>query len=879
MAKAPTLSPMMQQYLDMKEKYPDTLLFFRLGDFYEMFFEDAKTASRELDLTLTGRDCGLPERAPMCGVPFHSVDVYVQRLLEKGYKIAICEQMEDPALAKGLVEREVIRVITPGTVIEASMLEEKSNNYILSLYGDEERVGIAWADVSTGEFCVKSLRLSEDPKALADEFVRLMPTEVMVPKSLLYWFTGDSQLRKLLGHDVETAEDEVWDPEEGAARLKTQFGWDPGKDPLDEETVRAAGALLEDLLSTQKIALKHINALTVEKGPEAMVLDASTRRNLELTQTLRGGSRRGTLLWVLDRTLTAMGGRLLRQYIEQPLQDMGAIKARLNAVEETMQDLPLQGDLRECLSHVRDVQRLTTKISYGTVNARDCLALRESMSVLPALKEKLSAYRKPLLRNIRSRIDTLEDLCALLTSSIRDDAPMVLRDGGFIKEGYDGELDRLHHAATHSRELISSMEASEREATGIRNLKIQYNRVFGYYIEVSRSFLDQVPDRYTRKQTLANAERFITQELKELEDTVLGAQEASVKLELRLFDEIREILSSRLLRLQKTARALAELDVILSLGKVAGENRYVKPEFADDGKIEILDGRHPVVECALKDERFVPNHTRMDGDDNRFLILTGPNMAGKSTYLRQTALITLMGHIGSFVPASSAKLCMVDRIFTRIGASDDLAMGQSTFMVEMTEVSAILRYATSRSLVILDEIGRGTSTFDGLSIAWAVAEYLCDRKHCGAKTLFATHYHELTALEGLVAGVRNYSVAVREEGKNVIFLRRVVRGGTDRSFGIHVARLAEFPEEVLERAEEILARLEEDQGHEKAFMGSAKEAAERINRAEDTKVRQMTLMGTQPYDDILEEIRKLDMTTTTPIDAFFLVNRLKEKMK
>jgi len=878
MAKS-KLSPMMQQYLDMKEKYPGTLLFFRLGDFYEMFFEDAKTASAELDLTLTGRDCGLAERAPMCGVPFHSVDTYIQRLLEKGYKIAICEQMQDPALAKGLVERDVIRVITPGTIIESSMLEEKSNNFILSICGDDAHLGLAWADVSTGEFSVKELHLGDNPKALMDELVRLDPREIMVPQSLFAWFEGDAPLRKLLGHSVDVMPDSYWELVQAQELLEKQFSWDARESFLSEDVICAAGALMHNLLFTQKVALTHINELKVVQGSSSMVLDAATRRNLELTHNIRGGGKRGTLLWVLDKTCTAMGGRLLRQYIEQPLQDINLIRARLNAVEECMKDLSLQDEIRQMLSHVRDVQRLATRISYESVNARDCLALKESLTVLPELRRLMLEFKKPLLRNIRSRIDPMEDLCELLTRAIDEEAPIVMRDGGFIKAGYHEELDRLKYAVKNSAELLAAMEASEKEATGIRNLKIGYNRVFGYYIEVSRSNLDSVPYRYTRKQTLANAERFITQELKELEDMVLGAQEASVKLEQQIFAEIRGALSQRLLRLQKTAQALSELDVLLSLAAVALQNHYVKPEVTDDGRIDVVDGRHPVVEASLKQERFVPNHTRMDPQDHRFLILTGPNMAGKSTYLRQTALITLMAHIGSYVPAASAKICLTDRIFTRIGASDDLSMGQSTFMVEMTEVSAILRHATDKSLVILDEIGRGTSTFDGLSIAWAVAEYLCDRSICGAKTLFATHYHELTALEGQVAGVRNYSVAVREEGKNVIFLRRVVRGGTDRSFGIHVARLAEFPESVLERAQELLDRLEADNAHEKAFSGSAREAAERINRPEDTKMAQMSLLGGAPYEDILDEIRAMDMTTTTPIDAFFLLNRLKEKLK
>ncbi len=872
------LSPMMQQYMAMKEQYKDTLLFFRLGDFYEMFFDDAVLASKELELTLTGRDCGMQERAPMCGVPFHAVDVYVNRLLEKGYKVAICEQLTDPALSKGLVDRDVVRIITPGTVIESSILDEKSNNYLLALYLQGTQVGMAYVDVSTGQFELSSVSVADGAQPLLDELVRLTPTEVLVNEAMGRFFKSHDVLQKVLAYPVQVEQEDNFEQLQLMRQFKVESLAELGLDDRSEACA-AAGALLEYLAETQKNTLDQIQRPKIHRQNEFMLLDATTRRNLELTETLRGKNRKGSLLWILDRTHTAMGSRMLRQWLAQPLQNRLAIEMRLDAVEEISRDLVSKDRVIELLRQIKDIERIATRICYETVNARDCVALGNSVSVIPALKQALNGYAAAMVVQINQDMDPLEDVSDLLARAIADNPPLGVKDGGIIREGYDAQLDQLRHAATHGREMIASMEASEREATGIKNLKISYNRVFGFYIEVTKSYLDQVPYRYTRKQTLANAERFITQELKELEETILGAEEKSIKLEYELFVKIREALHGQIARLQRTARCVAQLDCLVSLADTALEHGFTKPTLNDQGELTITDGRHPVVEASLETGRFVANNTQMDMDKNRFLIITGPNMAGKSTYLRQVALITLMAHMGSFVPALSANIPLTDRIFTRIGATDDLFMGQSTFMVEMSEVANILKHATSQSLVILDEIGRGTSTFDGLSIAWAVVEYLCDRDAIGAKTLFATHYHELSQLEGKVAGVRNYCVAVREAGDTVVFLHRIVRGGADKSFGVHVAQLAGLPEAVVARAREILERLEASKFNSKAVRSSADEAGKRLNRPEDTRTQQMDFAALLPYHDILEEIKALDVDQMTPIDALYLVNRLKEKMK
>jgi len=872
------LSPMMQQYMQMKEQYKDTLLFFRLGDFYEMFFDDAILVSRELELTLTGRDCGMAERAPMCGVPFHAVDVYVNRLLEKGYKVAICEQLTDPALSKGLVERDVVRIITPGTVIESSILDEKANNYLLSLYMQGTQVGLAYVDVSTGQFELTHVSVADGAQTLLDELVRLTPTEVLVNEAMARFFHSHDVLTKVLAYPAQTLDEDEFEQKELLRKFKVDSLAELGLDDRSEACA-AAGALLTYLDQTQKNTLDQIQRPRVQTRDEFMLLDATTRRNLELTETIRGKSRKGSLLWILDRTHTAMGSRMMRQWLAQPLQNRTAIEKRLNAVEEVASDLVAKDRVVELLKEIKDMERIVTRICYETVNARDCVALGNSVAVIPALREALSGYRSDLIDELCDQMDPLEDVSDLLARAIADNPPLGIKDGGIIREGYDEELDRLRYAATGGRDLIASMEASEREATGIKNLKISYNRVFGFYIEVTKSYLEQVPYRYTRKQTLANAERYITQELKELEETILGAEEKSIKLEYDLFVKIREALHGQTERLQRTARCVAQLDCLTSLADTALEHNFVKPAINDKGQLSIVDGRHPVVEASLENGRFVANNTQMDMDKNRFLIITGPNMAGKSTYLRQVALITLMAHMGSFVPAREAQIPLTDRIFTRIGATDDLFMGQSTFMVEMSEVANILKHATAHSLVILDEIGRGTSTFDGLSIAWAVVEHLCDRNIIGAKTLFATHYHELSQLEGKVSGVRNYCVAVREAGDDVVFLHRIVRGGADKSFGVHVGQLAGLPDAVVARAREILERLEASKFNSKAVKNSAEEAAKRLNRPEDMRSQQMDFASLLPYHDVLEEIKALNIDQMTPIDALYMLNRLKEKMK
>ena len=861
------VTPMMQQYLDIKERYPGMMLFFRLGDFYEMFFDDAVTASRELELTLTGKDCGLEERAPMCGVPYHAAETYINRLIEKGYKVAICEQLEDPALCKGLVKRDVIRVVTPGTVIEQSMLRERQNSYILSLCAEGRRAGVAFADVSTGEF----FTYEAETARLSDELARIAPREIIADE-------GAMALAEGLGAQVPLSPYEKSAFKLGSAReALTRHFQVASLDVFGLQEMklaaRAAGALMRYLGDTQKNALEHITSLRIYRREQYMALDRTARRNLELTDSIRGGSRQGTLLGLLDKTATSMGGRMLRSWIEQPLCVKEAIEERQDAVAELKDDPILSQSLFEELRGVYDIERLLSRISYKSINARDCLALLSSLSRIPAARELIAGRKSPLLCALYEKLDPVEDVRELLERAINPDAPLLLSDGLIIRDGYSEELDRLRRASTEGKQWVADLEARERAATGIKNLRIRYNKVFGYYIEVTRSNYDQVPYRYTRKQTLANSERFVTPELHELEEQILGAQERSLRLEQQLFAEIREKLSAAIERMQQTALSLKTLDALLSLALSAAQYGYVRPQITEDGTIEILEGRHPVVEQSLSaGGQFVPNDTHMDGTKNRMLIITGPNMAGKSTYMRQVALITLMAHMGSFVPASSATISLTDRIFTRVGASDDLASGQSTFMVEMNEMAHILMNATPRSLVILDEIGRGTSTFDGLSIAWAVVEYLANPDIIGAKTLFATHYHELSELEGHLPGVVNFRVSVKEHGEDVIFLRKIVPGGADKSFGIHVARLAGMPRPVVMRAHEILARLET---RDKGQLSIGQNI---IGAQGEEKPAQLTLFDSGAMD-IVEELKAIDVMALTPIDAMNALFRLREQAR
>ncbi len=861
------VTPMMQQYLDIKERYPGMMLFFRLGDFYEMFFDDAVTASRELELTLTGKDCGLEERAPMCGVPYHAAETYINRLIEKGYKVAICEQLEDPALCKGLVKRDVIRVVTPGTVIEQSMLRERQNSYILSLCAEGRRAGVAFADVSTGEF----FTYEAETARLSDELARIAPREIIADE-------GAMALAEGLGAQVPLSPYEKSAFKLGSAReALTRHFQVASLDVFGLQEMklaaRAAGALMRYLGDTQKNALEHITSLRIYHREQYMALDRTARRNLELTDSIRGGSRQGTLLGLLDKTATSMGGRMLRSWIEQPLCVKEAIEERQDAVAELKDDPILSQSLFEELRGVYDIERLLSRISYKSINARDCLALLSSLSRIPAARELIAGRKSPLLCALYEKLDPVEDVRELLERAINPDAPLLLSDGLIIRDGYSEELDRLRRASTEGKQWVADLEARERAATGIKNLRIRYNKVFGYYIEVTRSNYDQVPYRYTRKQTLANSERFVTPELHELEEQILGAQERSLRLEQQLFAEIREKLSAAIERMQQTALSLKTLDALLSLALSAAQYGYVRPQITEDGTIEILEGRHPVVEQSLSaGGQFVPNDTHMDGTKNRMLIITGPNMAGKSTYMRQVALITLMAHMGSFVPASSATISLTDRIFTRVGASDDLASGQSTFMVEMNEMAHILMNATPRSLVILDEIGRGTSTFDGLSIAWAVVEYLANPDIIGAKTLFATHYHELSELEGHLPGVVNFRVSVKEHGEDVIFLRKIVPGGADKSFGIHVARLAGMPRPVVMRAHEILARLET---RDKGQLSIGQNI---IGAQGEEKHAQLTLFDSGAMD-IVEELKAIDVMALTPIDAMNALFRLREQAR
>jgi DNA mismatch repair protein MutS len=867
------LTPMMVQYMETKEQYKDCILMYRLGDFYEMFFDDAITASRELDITLTGRDCGLEERAPMCGVPYHAVDGYISRLITKGYKVAICEQMEDPALAKGLVKREVIRIITPGTVTDAAMLDEKKNNYLFSIYKKGYIYGIAVVDISTGEFMTSRITWGDTLSKLFNEIAKYSPSEIIANSEFFCDNVAATQLKKRFNAFTSSLEDEVFEDNEAFGIIEEKFGSDALPSETRELCINACGALLYYLEQTQKVGMDHIQKIVPYKLEEYMMLDVSTRRNLELTETMREKSRKGTLLWVLDRTMTSMGARMLRKWVEQPLVNIADIKERLEAVTEFKDKFMVRMEIRELLNRVHDIERLMGRVVLCSANCRDLISLKNSLYQVPYIKELLVNCVSSLVTRNNSMMDGLEDITSLIERSIIDEPPVSVKDGGIIKEGYSDEVDSLRRATTDGKQWIADLEAKERELTGIRNLKVGYTKVFGYYIEVTKSYLDLVPERYIRKQTLTNCERYITQELKEMEETILGAEDKIIDLEYKLFTEIRGTIAEQVGRIKTTAACLAELDVISSLAEVADRESYCMPEVNDGGIIKIEAGRHPVVEKMMETGEFVPNDTYLDMDEDRLSIITGPNMAGKSTYMRQIALIVLMAQIGSFVPASSAVIGVADRIFTRVGASDDLAAGQSTFMVEMSEVAGILENATKRSLLILDEIGRGTSTFDGLSIAWAVIEYISDIEKIGSRTLFATHYHELTELEGKIKGIKNYCIAVKEKGEDIIFLRKIIRGGADGSYGIQVARLAGVPQPVIDRAKELLKELE-----------NADISKHRIRRRIKPLEGQMELFYVNSNEDkaskeIVEELKNLDVSTITPLDAMNLLYKLQQKAR
>ncbi|BDF73024.1 DNA mismatch repair protein MutS [Oscillospiraceae bacterium] len=862
------LTPMMQQYLKMKELHPDCILFFRLGDFYEMFNEDAKLVSKELELTLTTRDRGKPqdERTPMCGVPYHSADAYIARLIAKGYKVAICEQMEDPAAAKGLVDRDIIRIVTPGTVISETMLEEGRNNYICSVYLDSAGAGLCFCDISTGEVSVTSFSGDGIAEHLYNELGRFSPREVLLSDgaysdaALLDFLSGR------LGCRCEAGGEARFRPDAARATVEGQFK--TGLEALpqgDDHALQAAGGLLSYLYETQKTDLSHLSALSYFTTGVFMELDLTARRTLELTETIRSKEKRGSLLWVLDKTCTPMGHRLIRAWMERPLLSPAQITRRLGAVGDLAGDSIARQEIALCLKEISDLERLIGRIVYGTAGARDLSALAAGLGRLPALRALLAPFSSALLTALRGELDDLEELRALIGRAIREDPPFSVREGGFIRGGYNSDVDYLRDIMQNGKGMVAAIEAREKERTGIKSLKVGYNKVFGYYIEVSKSYYDQVPGDYIRKQTLANCERFITQELKDMEHTILSAQDKIVALEYQLFCALREAAAARVGEIQRSAAAVGQVDVLCSFARVAADNQYCMPQVDLSDAIEIAEGRHPVVEKTLKNSLFVPNDTRMDGGENLCAIITGPNMAGKSTYMRQVALIVLMAQMGSFVPAKAARIGVVDRVFTRIGASDDLSAGQSTFMVEMTEVAELLKNATPRSLLILDEIGRGTSTYDGMSIARAVLEHCADRRRLGCKTLFATHYHEITCLEGQLPGVKNYNIAAKKKKDGVVFLRKIVRGGADQSYGVEVAKLAGVPEKVIRRAREILDELERE--------GCIAPAA-----VERTCEEQVSLLD-MGASRVAQRLRAVDVNVLTPIEAMNLVFQLKQELE
>ena len=872
---------MMVHYCQTKCAYKDSILFYRLGDFYEMFFEDANTVSRELELTLTGKDCGLSERAPMCGIPYHAAETYINRLIDKGYKVAICEQVEDPKTAKGIVKREVTRVVTPGTNLNMQELDEGKNNYLMAIVCVGDHFGVSTADITTGDCYVTEI---DEERKLWDEINKFLPAEIICNDAFLVSGVDVDDLRNRLHISVFALESWYFGDDLCKQTLLEHFKISSleGLGLADYDSgVIAAGSLFRYLLDTQKNTMEHMNKIIPYTTDRYMVIDSSSRRNLELVETLREKQKRGSLLWVLDKTKTAMGARMLRSFVEQPLIDADAINERLDAVTELNMQAMLREEIREYLNPVYDLERLVSRISYRSANPRDLLAFKMSLEMIPHIKNLLANFTSPLLVRINEQMDGLEDLYTLLEASITEDPPLAVKEGGIIREGYNEQVDTYRNSKTQGKSWLAQLEAEEKEKTGIRNLKIKYNKVFGYYLEVTNSFKNLVPEYYTRKQTLTNAERYITPKLKELEDMILGAEDKLFALEYDLFCQVREELAAQIPRIQETAKAIAQLDVYASLSVVAQRNNYVRPTVNTKGVIDIKNGRHPVVEKMINNDMFIANDTYLDNGSKRVSVITGPNMAGKSTYMRQTALIVLMAQIGSFVPAEKAKIGVVDRIFTRVGASDDLASGQSTFMVEMTEVANILRNATAKSLLILDEIGRGTSTFDGLSIAWAVIEHISNTKLLGAKTLFATHYHELTELEGKIPGVNNYCIAVKERGDDIVFLRKIVKGGADKSYGIQVAKLAGVPDSVLDRAKELVDELVHTD-----ITSTFKDLAENSRKTkpkavhyDEVDLEQISLFDTVQDQDIIEELKNLDITMLTPMDAMNTLYRLQNKLK
>lgn len=866
------ISPMMQKYLETKEEYKDCILFYRLGDFYEMFFEDALIAARELEITLTGKDCGLPERAPMAGIPHHAAEVYAEKLIEKGYKVAICEQLEDPKTAKGIVKRGVIRILTPGTIVESNLLEEKKNNYIMSICKSGIYFGVSVCDISTGEFYSSEIKSENNFALLLDEIARFAPSEIIANSMMFECQEEMDKIRERFSIYMSRFSDKFFTDDVG--NLTLDYNIIENKKEvtnLKEKplAVKSINALLEYLNETQMTSLEHINTITIYSLSKYMSLDINARRNLEITEKMRDKSKKGTLLWVLDKTSTSMGGRLLRRWLNDPLLEVKEIQERLDAVKELKDNMMLRGEITDTLKKVYDIERLAGKMTYGNANARDMITLKNSLERLPEVKNVLAMCQSHKLKELYENLDELKDVFALIEKSIVEDPPMTIKDGGIIKLGYDEEIDTLKKASTEGKTWLAKLEADEKEKTGIKTLKVGYNKVFGYYIEVSKSFVSQVPERFIRKQTLTTGERYITDELKTIENQILGAEEKVVNLEYNAFVEIRTEIAKNIKRLQKTANVVSTLDVLASFAQVAEDMNYCMPVVKDDGIIKIKEGRHPVIEKMIGSGNFVPNDTYLDKEGDRLAIITGPNMAGKSTYMRQVALITLMAQVGSFVPATEAQIGVVDKIFTRVGASDDLSMGQSTFMVEMMEVATILKEATENSLVILDEIGRGTSTYDGLSIAWAVAEYIANKEKCGAKTLFATHYHELIELADKQEGIKNYSIAVKEKGEDIIFLRKIVEGGTDESYGIHVARLAGVPKVVTKRADEILTSLER-----KSMLSGKKQEKENKKVVEG----QFDMFNFK-LAEIAHEIDKINLNELTPIDALNTLMKIKEKMK
>ena len=841
------------------------------------------TASRELEITLTGKNCGQEEKAPMCGVPYHAVEGYLNRLVAKGYKVAICEQVEDPKTTKGIVKREVVRIVTPGTNLDTQALDETKNNYIMCIVYIADKYGVSVADISTGDYFVTEI---PDSAKLLDEIYRFSPSEIICNEAFYMSGVDMDGMKDRLGITIYSLESWYFDDEVCRKKLLEHFEVSSfaGLGLADYDCgIISAGALLQYLLETQKNSLSNLTHITPYAAGKFMMIDSSTRRNLELCETLREKQKRGSLLWVLDKTKTAMGARTLRKYVEQPLIDKTEIIRRLDAVQELKEQAISREEIREYLSPVYDLERLITKIAYGSANPRDLTAFRSSLEMLPALLYILQEMKAELLKDLAVDLDPLEDLCILVKKAIREDPPIAMKEGNIINDGYNEEVDKLRRAKSDGKDWLAKLENDEREKTGIKNLKIKYNKVFGYYLEVTNSYKEMVPEYYTRKQTLANAERYITPELKELEDMILGAEDKLYALEYELYSEVRDLIASQIERIQKTAKAVAALDAFASLALVAERNNYVRPKINEKGVIDIKEGRHPVVERMIPNEMFISNDTYLDDKKHRISIITGPNMAGKSTYMRQTALIALMAQIGSFVPAKSANIGLSDRIFTRVGASDDLASGQSTFMVEMTEVANILRNATSKSLLILDEIGRGTSTFDGLSIAWAVIEYISDSRLLGAKTLFATHYHELTELEGKIDNVNNYCIAVKEKGDDIVFLRKIVKGGADKSYGIQVAKLAGVPELVIGRAKEIVEELSDEDITARVSEIASKERVvkkkPKVKKYDDVDIAQMSLFDTVKDDDVLEELKNLDVGNMTPIDALNTIYRLQNKLK